>query len=232
MESDGSLEKFKKKDQATLRREMRKIRRNLEGVRELHGLPGAMVVVDPRREEICIREATRMNVPVVCILDTDCDPDPVDIVIPANDDAMSSVQLLLSRIADAVMEGRANVDEAQRIAAQKSMTDDVRARGATVRRSPAPGEGGGRGGPRRGGPRRGGPGGPGGGGGLRGRSTGRFADRMSGQADAISFGTEAREKEAAPETPAAPPPAAPPAAPAAEQGPAEGGAPAGETPKT
>src|SRR5690606_21859345 len=81
MEASGVMEKFKKKDQASLRREMGKIRRNLEGVRQLYGLPGALVVVDPRREDNSIREARRMNVPVVAILDTDCDPASADIAI-------------------------------------------------------------------------------------------------------------------------------------------------------
>jgi small subunit ribosomal protein S2 len=203
MEADGTLEKLKKKEQATLRREMRKIRRNLEGVRDLHGLPGAMVVVDPRREEICIREATRMNVPVVCVLDTDCDPEPVDIPIPANDDAMSSVQLLLTRIADAIREGRAAVDEQTIAQMAKQAADDVRAREPQGRRmTPAGAGAGGDRGPRRapGGPRReSGPGGPRregpAGGRLTRRSTGRFADRAGGHADSISLGDERREPD-------------------------------------
>ncbi|MEI6130896.1 MAG: 30S ribosomal protein S2, partial [Planctomycetota bacterium] len=112
LETTGALERYKKKDQSMMRREMKKIRRNLEGVRELHGLPGALVVIDPRREDNAMKEAARMNVPVLAILDTDCDPDLADIVIPANDDAMSSVQLILSRLADAVIEGRKQCDDA------------------------------------------------------------------------------------------------------------------------
>jgi small subunit ribosomal protein S2 len=193
MEADGSLEKYKKKDQASLRREMRKIRRNLEGVRDLHGLPGAIVVVDPRREEICVREATRMNVPVVCILDTDCDPGDADIVIPANDDAMSSVQLLMTKLADAIIEGRAGMDQAAVIEAQRAAQDDVRARQAPGRTTAAPR------GPRRSAP----PGGR-----LGRQSTGRFADRRGGQADAVSVGTDAaaRGESEDDETPATPAP--------------------------
>ena len=208
MEADGSMENYKKKDQATLRREMRKIRRNLEGVRELHGMPGAIVIIDPRREDICVREAARMNVPVVCVLDTDCDPAKADIAIPGNDDAMSSVQLLVQKLADAVMEGRANIDEDAAMAAQLQAKEDVRARATPGRQQQGrPGQRGpGRGGPGRGGPGRGGGRGGGGRGGrpqstpggrLGRQSTGRFADRHGGHADSVSLGgaEEAAEKK-------------------------------------
>jgi small subunit ribosomal protein S2 len=214
MEADGTMERHKKKAQAMLRREMRKIQRNLEGLRTLHGMPGAMVVVDPRREEIAMREAQRMNVPVIAILDTDCDPSLADIVIPGNDDAVSSVQLLLSRLAEAVIEGRANLDERAAMDAQRSAAEDPRARDVQGRRN-QPGD-------RPGGGDRGGRGGGGGGGrggrrptpdagvGRLGRKAGgRFADRAGGHADSVSIGGES---EAA--APAAPAPAA--EAPAAE----------------
>jgi len=194
METQGVLEKHKKKAQSTMRREMKKIRRNLEGVRELNGLPGAIIVVDPRREDNAVREAARMNVPVICILDTDCDPDFADIVIPANDDAMSSVQLIMTRLTDAIAEGRKLCDEGSLRDAQRAAADDPRARAATGRR-----EGGDR--PQRGG-RDGDRGGRGHGGGSR--AGGRFATRSSGgpaqptgaHADSVSIG--------GPEAPTAP----------------------------
>lgn len=199
MEADGALEKHKKKAQATMRREMRRIRRNLEGVRDLHGLPSAIVVVDPRREEIAVREAAKMNVPVICILDTDCDPDLADIVIPANDDAMSSVQLVLSKLSEAVVEGRKDVDEATLREAQRLAQEDPRNRQAPGRRPEAPpsGRGGQRGGPRSagGGPRGGGGGRRGPGAGRGRQATGRFADRLGGHADSISIGNEAPAEE-------------------------------------
>ena len=108
VEESGELEKLPKKQISNYRRERRKLTRNLDGIRNLEGLPGALVVVDPRREEIAMKEAHRMGIPTICVLDTDCDPSLADIVIPANDDAMKSVELLLSRLADAVIEGRAN----------------------------------------------------------------------------------------------------------------------------
>jgi len=175
MEADGSMEKYKKKNQATLRREMRKIRRNLEGVRDLHGLPGALIVVDPRREEITVREAARMNVPVVCILDTDCDPESADIVIPGNDDAMASVQLLMSKLADAVIEGRQGMSDEALAESQRAAASDARTRTVAGRRSQER--------PRR--PR-------GGAGGRAGRTAGgRFAERHGGHSDSVSFGSDA-----------------------------------------
>jgi len=201
LETTGGIEKYKKKDQSTMRREMKRIRRNLEGVRELHGLPGALVVIDPRREDNAMREAKRMNVPVVCVLDTDCDPSLADIVIPANDDAMSSVQLILGKLSEAVMEGRKQCDEMTLRDAQRTASDDVRNRQAPGRRADGR-DGGGRGGRdggRRGGPggRRGGPGGggPGGGGGR---------SLAGGHADSVSIGSERPEAGATPAAPAAP----------------------------
>jgi len=183
LESDGSMESYKKKDQATMRREMRKIRRNLEGVRELHGMPGAIVVVDPRREEITIREASRMNVPVICILDTDCDPDQADIVIPGNDDAMSSVQLLLSKLVDAIIEGRASITEEDLAQTQRAVADDARTRKVEGRRQDQRG------------PRR--SRGPQPGGRLGRTATGRFAEKHAGHSDSISFGGDKKDATAA-----------------------------------
>ena len=205
MEASGAMEKFKKKDQSSQRREMRKIRRNLEGVRQLHGLPGAIVVVDPRREDNCIREARRMNVPVIAILDTDCNPDSADLAIPANDDAMSSVQLLLGKLTEAVLEGRAGADENVLVDAQRTAREDLRIREVQGRRSTQAGAGGG------GGPRRGGGGGRGGRGGGGGGGGG--GNRFGGggpQADHVSIGSsaapaaEAEGGEAAPAAPSTP----------------------------
>jgi small subunit ribosomal protein S2 len=208
LETTGGIEKYKKKDQSTMRREMKRIRRNLEGVRDLHGLPGALIVVDPRREDNAMREAKRMNVPVVCVLDTDCDPSLADIVIPANDDAMSSVQLILGKLSEAILEGRKQCDESTLRDAQRTATDDVRNRQAPGRRSSEGRDGGGRGGGP-GGRGRGGPGGGGGGrrggpggGGPGGGGPGRFqpAAAPTVHADSVSIGSDRGE----PGTPAAP----------------------------
>ena len=108
MEEDGTMATHSKKMISTLRRERRKIERNLGGIREMSTIPGAMMVIDPGREINAVREARRLGIPVVGILDSDCDPTLVDIVIPGNDDALKSVRLLLDRLVSAVEEGGAN----------------------------------------------------------------------------------------------------------------------------
>jgi small subunit ribosomal protein S2 len=108
MEEDGSNSQLSKKMLSSMRRMRRKITRNLGGIREMTGMPGAMVVVDPAREANAVREARRMGVAVIGILDTDCDPASVDIVIPGNDDALKSVRLMIEQLVSSVEEGSAN----------------------------------------------------------------------------------------------------------------------------
>ena len=108
LEEDGGLANYSKKMVSTLRRERHKIERNLSGIREMTSIPGAMVVVDPGREANAVREARRLGLPVIGILDTDCDPEMCDIIIPGNDDALKSVRLLIERLVKAVEEGCAN----------------------------------------------------------------------------------------------------------------------------
>src|SRR5205807_9974159 len=96
-----------KKMVATLSRELLKIRRNLLGIREMTRLPEVLVVVDPKRENIAIKEARRMGVTTVALIDTDSDPDPVDLPIPGNDDSIRSIEVVLAKLADACLEGRA-----------------------------------------------------------------------------------------------------------------------------
>src|SRR5438094_7089494 len=98
---------YSKKMVAQLSRELTKITRNLQGIREMNRLPDAMIVVDPRREEIAVKEAQRMGVNTVALIDTDSDPDVVDLPIPGNDDSIRSIELMLAKLAEAVREGRA-----------------------------------------------------------------------------------------------------------------------------
>ncbi len=98
---------YSKKMVATLNRELAKIHRNLSGIRDMTRLPDAMVVIDPKREHIAVKEAQRMGVAVVALIDTDSDPDVVDLPIPGNDDSIRSIELVLGKLADAVLEGRA-----------------------------------------------------------------------------------------------------------------------------
>ncbi len=113
MEADNLLDSYSKKQGATLRRELRKVYRNLNGLRKMNKLPGAMVVVDQKHEDIAVREAKKLGIPVICLLDTDSDPDMVDIPIPGNDDAMRAIQVVMAALADAIkngMGGRSKAD--------------------------------------------------------------------------------------------------------------------------
>ena len=106
LERSGEMAKLPKKAQSFLQRELRRIRRNLDGIRDMDKLPGAMIVIDTRKEYIAVNEANRLGIPIVAILDTDCDPSKVDIAIPGNDDAMRSVQVLLASLVDSAIEGK------------------------------------------------------------------------------------------------------------------------------
>jgi small subunit ribosomal protein S2 len=113
MESDGTFDKITKKEVLFLHREKEKLNNVLSGVVEMTRLPGALFVVDVKKEAIAVKEARRLNVPVFAIVDTNCDPDGVDYVIPANDDAIKSVQVVTKAFADAVMEGKERVASRQ-----------------------------------------------------------------------------------------------------------------------
>jgi small subunit ribosomal protein S2 len=106
MESDGTFDKITKKEGLFLLREKEKLNNVLSGVVEMTRLPGALFVVDVKREAICVKEARRLGVPVFAIVDTNCDPETVDYVIPANDDAIKSVQVITKSFADAILAGK------------------------------------------------------------------------------------------------------------------------------
>ncbi len=106
MEQDGTFEVLSKKEVLSLKREMEKLEKSLGGIKDMDKLPGALFVVDPRKERIAVAEARKLDIPIVAIVDTNCDPDEIDYVIPGNDDAIRAVKLLTSRMADAVIEGR------------------------------------------------------------------------------------------------------------------------------
>jgi small subunit ribosomal protein S2 len=98
---------YSKKMISTLSRERRKIERNLRGIRHMNRLPEALLVIDPRREHIAVAEARKLGIKVVALLDTDCDPDTIDLPIPGNDDSMRSIELVLNRLTEAILEGKA-----------------------------------------------------------------------------------------------------------------------------
>ncbi|NMB81560.1 MAG: 30S ribosomal protein S2, partial [Ignavibacteria bacterium] len=111
MESDGTFEKITKKERLFLTREKDKLRKVLDGVETLSKIPGALFIVDIKKESIAVKEALRLNIPIFAIVDTNCDPDPIDYIIPANDDASRAIEIITKVIADAVIEGNAKSKE-------------------------------------------------------------------------------------------------------------------------
>jgi small subunit ribosomal protein S2 len=101
------IRNYSKKMVSTLSRELLKIRRNLLGIREMNRLPDALVIVDPKREHIAVKEAKRMGITTIALIDTDSDPDTIDLPIPGNDDSIRSIEVVVGKLADAVLEGRA-----------------------------------------------------------------------------------------------------------------------------
>ena len=106
MEKDGQFDVLPKKEVIKLCAEREKLLKNLGGIREMKKLPGALFVVDPRKERIAVQEARILGIPIVAIVDTNCDPDEIDYVIPGNDDAIRAVKLIAGKLADAVLEGK------------------------------------------------------------------------------------------------------------------------------
>jgi small subunit ribosomal protein S2 len=106
MQQEGTLESQSKKQASRLKRELRKIKGNMEGIRKMGRLPGAIVVVDGKKEYLALREARKLGVTTIGLIDTDCDPDTVDIVIPANDDSIRAISLILNELAEAVSLGK------------------------------------------------------------------------------------------------------------------------------
>ena len=104
MQEDGTFDVLPKKEVMLLKKEMERLKKFLGGIKEMKELPDALFVIDPRKERIAVSEARKLNIPIVAIVDTNCDPDEIDYVIPGNDDAIRAVKLLTSKIADAVIE--------------------------------------------------------------------------------------------------------------------------------
>jgi len=112
MSVDGRYETLSKKEIARIEKEKRKLQKNLDGIRLMSRLPDALFVVDTRKEKIAVDEARKLKIPIVGVVDTNCDPDEVDFVIPGNDDALRAIRLFTSRIADAVLAGRGHRESA------------------------------------------------------------------------------------------------------------------------
>lgn len=106
MEENGTFDVLSKKEVLTLRHEMERLQKFLGGIKNMQQLPGALFVIDPRKERIAIAEARKLGIPIVAIVDTNCDPDEIDQIIPGNDDAIRAVKLLTGKMADAILEGK------------------------------------------------------------------------------------------------------------------------------
>ena len=113
MEEEGIFDKLPKKEVVRLRREMEKLERNLGGIKEMEKLPDALIVVDTRNEHIAVAEANKLNIPIVAVVDTNCDPDLIDYPIPGNDDAIRSIKLFCTLMADAILEGKGVLTEGE-----------------------------------------------------------------------------------------------------------------------
>ena len=124
IQNDGSIELFPKKEQLKMGKARVKLDNNLGGIRTMNRLPGAMFVVDPKNEAIAVREGQRLNIPIIAIVDTNCDPDDIDYIIPGNDDAIRAIRLLTSKMADACIEGKERFAERQQAEADKEIEEE------------------------------------------------------------------------------------------------------------
>lgn len=113
MEKDGTFEAITKKEKVILTKEMDKLKKNLQGIVEMNKMPGAVFVVDSRKEHIAVREAKKLSIPIVAIIDTNADPDLIDYPIPANDDAMRSIKLIINIITEGILEGKRQLDQSE-----------------------------------------------------------------------------------------------------------------------
>ena len=125
MEADGTFDVLPKKEVIGLRLEMEKLTKYLGGIKDMKKLPGALFIVDPRKENIAVLEARKLNIPIVATVDTNCDPDVIDHVIPANDDAIRAVKLLTAKMADAVLEGRQGMQMEEAAEAEEVAAEDA-----------------------------------------------------------------------------------------------------------
>lgn len=123
MEENGTMELLTKKEKAILLGEKEKLERFLDGIKNMPELPGAIFVVDPKKEKIAVHEARKLGIPVIGVVDTNCDPDEIDYVIPGNDDAIRAVKLLTSVIADAVVEAKQGAAGAEEAEAAEEVAD-------------------------------------------------------------------------------------------------------------
>ena len=111
MQEDGSINRFPKKEILLMEKERVKLERNIGGIKNMRSLPSAVFVIDPNKEQIVVKEANKLNIPVIALADTNCNPDGISYIIPGNDDAIRAIKLIASAIADAVLDGRSQLKE-------------------------------------------------------------------------------------------------------------------------
>jgi small subunit ribosomal protein S2 len=127
MKEDGTLQLLTKREAAALEKEREKLAKNLSGIKEMKELPGVIFIIDPKKEKIGVAEARKLSIPTVAVVDTNCDPDEIDHVIPGNDDAIRAIKLLTSKMAEAVLEGRAALNkEAEQKEAKEQIEEKIK----------------------------------------------------------------------------------------------------------
>ncbi|MDA8141869.1 MAG: 30S ribosomal protein S2 [Desulfobacteraceae bacterium] len=136
IENDGSINLFPKKERLKLAKEREKLDSTLGGIRNMNRLPGAMFIIDPKNEAIAVREGRRLGIPIVAIVDTNCDPDEVDFAIPGNDDAIRAIRLVTTRIADACADGQKRFSEKRTAEADKAVDEVTEIEAAAAQLKP------------------------------------------------------------------------------------------------
>ena len=121
IENDGTIDDYPKKERVKMGKEKVKLESDIGGISKMKSLPGAIFIIDPKNEAIAVREGKRLGIPIVAVVDTNCDPDDIDYVIPGNDDAIRSIRLFASKVADACIEGRERYEERQQAGTDKAM---------------------------------------------------------------------------------------------------------------
>jgi len=134
MVEDGTINQYKKKEALGLEKDLVKLEKNLGGINDMKGLPDVIFIVDPKREKIAVDEAKRLNIPIVAITDTNCDPDSIDYIIPGNDDSIRSIKLITEKMTAAVLEGKARRGE------EVESNDEIAAAMAAASTTEAPAE--------------------------------------------------------------------------------------------
>lgn len=140
MKREGTLSRYTKKEALQMEKEMVKLEKNLGGIKNMDDIPGAVFIVDPKKEHIAVREARKLGVPVVAIADTNCDPDEIDYIIPGNDDAIRAIRLVCSKIADACIEGHGIAEERLKAEAEAQAAREKEAEAEAEVEEPRPEE--------------------------------------------------------------------------------------------